>query len=103
VAETPGRLQEKLDLMPSEVRDSTCRVVGSPREVIDTLRPLIGAGVQYFIFVATDLDSARLLAERVIPEVEQTREATPSLPEELDAPVRCFPGGQKMLLRACPD
>jgi alkanesulfonate monooxygenase SsuD/methylene tetrahydromethanopterin reductase-like flavin-dependent oxidoreductase (luciferase family) len=77
VAETPGRLQEKLDLLPPDVRESTCRVVGSPREVIDTLRPLIGAGVQYFIFVATDLDSARLVAERVTPEVEHAPGASP--------------------------
>jgi alkanesulfonate monooxygenase SsuD/methylene tetrahydromethanopterin reductase-like flavin-dependent oxidoreductase (luciferase family) len=70
VAETPGRLQEKLDLLPPDLRESTCRVVGTPREVVDTLRSLIGAGVQYFIFIAADLDSARLLAERVIPEVE---------------------------------
>jgi alkanesulfonate monooxygenase SsuD/methylene tetrahydromethanopterin reductase-like flavin-dependent oxidoreductase (luciferase family) len=76
MAETPGRLQEKLDLLPPDLRESTCRVVGSPREVVDTLRPLIVAGVQYFIFVAADLDSARLLAERVIPEVEQVPGAT---------------------------
>ena len=38
--------------------------------------PLIGAGVQYFIFVASDLHSARLLAEHVIPEVEQAPPAT---------------------------
>lgn len=76
VAETPGRLQEKLDRLPPHLRESTCRVVGSPREVVETLRPLIGAGVQYFIFVAADMDSARLLAERVIPEVEHTPGAT---------------------------
>ena len=34
------------------------------------LRPLIASGVRYFIFVAAALDSARLLAERVIPEIE---------------------------------
>jgi len=70
MAETPGRLQEKLDLVPEPIRGSPGRVVGSPREVIDMLRPLIAAGVRYFIFVAADLDSARLLAERVIPEIE---------------------------------
>jgi alkanesulfonate monooxygenase SsuD/methylene tetrahydromethanopterin reductase-like flavin-dependent oxidoreductase (luciferase family) len=76
VAETPGRLQEKLDLLPSDLRETTCRVVGSPRQVVGQLRALIGAGVQYFIFVASDLDSARLLAERVIPEVEHVAAAT---------------------------
>jgi alkanesulfonate monooxygenase SsuD/methylene tetrahydromethanopterin reductase-like flavin-dependent oxidoreductase (luciferase family) len=70
MAETPGRLQEKLDLVPESIRGSPGRVVGSPREVIGTLRPLIASGVRYFIFVAADLDSARLFAERVIPEIE---------------------------------
>ena len=72
VAESPGRLQEKLELLPPELRETTCRVVGSPRDVVNALLPLIHAGVQYFIFVASDLDSARLFAERVMPEVEQT-------------------------------
>ena len=76
VAESPRRLQEKLELLPPELRETTCRVVGSPREVVDALLPLIHAGVRYFIFAASDLDSARLLAERVIPEVEQTPAVT---------------------------
>jgi probable F420-dependent oxidoreductase len=71
VAETPGRVQEKLGLLPQSMRETTGGIAGSPREVVDALRPLIEAGVQYFIFIASDLDSVRLLAERVIPEVEQ--------------------------------
>jgi alkanesulfonate monooxygenase SsuD/methylene tetrahydromethanopterin reductase-like flavin-dependent oxidoreductase (luciferase family) len=81
LAESPARLGEKIDrFLPSWVRDITTEslVAGTPEEVTAHFSRLVGAGLQHFIaFVyGHDLETIRLLAERVVPEVRRHRTET---------------------------
>jgi alkanesulfonate monooxygenase SsuD/methylene tetrahydromethanopterin reductase-like flavin-dependent oxidoreductase (luciferase family) len=76
IAETAVGLPEKIErFLPLWVRDITrdTIVAGSPNEVIAHYERLVRAGLQYFIaFVyGNDLETIRLLAEEVIPEVRR--------------------------------
>jgi alkanesulfonate monooxygenase SsuD/methylene tetrahydromethanopterin reductase-like flavin-dependent oxidoreductase (luciferase family) len=78
IAETPVGLPEKIErFLPLWVRDITrdTIVAGSPNEVIAHYERLIRAGLQYVIaFVyGNDLETIRLLAEKVIPEVRRLK------------------------------
>ena len=76
IAETAADLTEKIErFLPLWVRDLTrdTIVAGTPAEVIAHFKRLLRAGLQYFIaFVyGNDLETIRLLAQEVIPEVRR--------------------------------
>jgi alkanesulfonate monooxygenase SsuD/methylene tetrahydromethanopterin reductase-like flavin-dependent oxidoreductase (luciferase family) len=73
LAETDADLQAKLAAVPALTRErfAPSTLAGTPREAISYFRALIAAGMRYFItFVyPKDVETVRLLAERVMPEV----------------------------------
>jgi alkanesulfonate monooxygenase SsuD/methylene tetrahydromethanopterin reductase-like flavin-dependent oxidoreductase (luciferase family) len=78
IAETPARVAEKVArYLPPWVREISAEslVAGTPDEAISHFSRLVGAGLQYFIaFVyGNDLETIRLLAERVVPEVRRLK------------------------------
>jgi hypothetical protein len=79
VAETMARAQTKWDALPEWMRSSfaSSSVVGTPSEVIDHYRPLIRSGMRYLIaaVAGTDVETVRLLAERVLPAVRAEQSA----------------------------
>lgn len=71
LAETVDALTAKRDTLPPVYRDAE-GLFGTPRDAIAYYRPLVEAGLRYFIVnLATyeDVETARLLAERVFPEL----------------------------------
>jgi alkanesulfonate monooxygenase SsuD/methylene tetrahydromethanopterin reductase-like flavin-dependent oxidoreductase (luciferase family) len=84
IADSPSRLGQKLDrFLPSWVREITKEslVAGTPEVVAAHFNRLVGSGLQHFIaFVyGNDLDTMRLLAEQVVPEVRRFRAETLSM------------------------
>jgi alkanesulfonate monooxygenase SsuD/methylene tetrahydromethanopterin reductase-like flavin-dependent oxidoreductase (luciferase family) len=78
IAKTAGNLTEKIEhFLPAWVRELTrdTIVAGTPTDVIAHFERLMRAGLQYFIaFVyGNDLETIRLLAEEVIPEVRRLK------------------------------
>jgi alkanesulfonate monooxygenase SsuD/methylene tetrahydromethanopterin reductase-like flavin-dependent oxidoreductase (luciferase family) len=78
IAESNVRAAEKVDrYLPAWVREITTQslVAGTPGDAITHFSRLLGAGLQYFIaFVyGNDLETIRLLAEEVIPEVRRLK------------------------------
>jgi alkanesulfonate monooxygenase SsuD/methylene tetrahydromethanopterin reductase-like flavin-dependent oxidoreductase (luciferase family) len=78
IAETTSGLTDKIErFLPLWVRDITqdTIVAGSPADVIAHFERLVRAGLQYFIaFVyGNDLETIRLLAEEVVPEVRRLK------------------------------
>jgi alkanesulfonate monooxygenase SsuD/methylene tetrahydromethanopterin reductase-like flavin-dependent oxidoreductase (luciferase family) len=81
IAKTPSNLAEKVErFLPVWVQELTrdTIVAGTPAEVIAHFDRLMRAGLQYFIaFVyGNDLETIRLLAEEVIPEVRRLKSGT---------------------------
>ncbi len=71
LAETEAALAAKRDALPPAYRDAE-GLFGTPGDAISYYRPLVDAGLRYFIInLATyeDVETARLLAERVLPEL----------------------------------
>ena len=84
IAESPVRVAEKVErFLPPWVREITVDsiVAGTPEVAIAHFSRLIDAGLQYFIaFVyGNDLETIRLLAEQVIPEVRRHKAAATTL------------------------
>ncbi len=81
LAETDAALQAKLASVPQLTRErfAPSTVAGTPRDVIPYFRTLITAGLRYFItfIYPKDVETVRLLAERVVPEVVATGAAAP--------------------------
>ncbi len=78
IAETAADVTDKIErFLPLWVRDLTrdTIVAGIPTDVIAHFERLVRAGLQYFIaFVyGNDLETIRLLAEKVIPEVRRLK------------------------------
>jgi alkanesulfonate monooxygenase SsuD/methylene tetrahydromethanopterin reductase-like flavin-dependent oxidoreductase (luciferase family) len=78
IAESPTRVAEKVErYLPPWVRELSTEslVAGTPDEAIAHFSHLLRAGLQYFIaFVyGNDLETIRLLAEKVIPEVRRLK------------------------------
>jgi alkanesulfonate monooxygenase SsuD/methylene tetrahydromethanopterin reductase-like flavin-dependent oxidoreductase (luciferase family) len=76
IAESNARVAEKVERhLPAWVRElsSASIVAGTPNDAIAHFSRLLDAGFQYFIaFVyGNDLETVRLLAERVIPEARR--------------------------------
>lgn len=72
LAATPAALAAKRAALPPIYRDAD-GFFGTPDDAIAFYRPLVEAGLRYFIFqFATydDLETARLLAERVFPALD---------------------------------
>ncbi len=84
IAESTARVAEKVErFLPEWVREITVDsiVAGTPTETIAHFSRLLDAGLQYFIaFVyGNDIETVRLLAEQVIPEVRQHSAAATTL------------------------
>ena len=78
IAESPTRVAEKVErYLPPWVRELSTEslLAGTPDEAIAHFSRLLRAGLQYFIaFVyGNDLETIRLLAEKVIPEVRRLK------------------------------
>jgi alkanesulfonate monooxygenase SsuD/methylene tetrahydromethanopterin reductase-like flavin-dependent oxidoreductase (luciferase family) len=70
LAETPAALRTKVEAISAAERQFYGEHIfaGSPEEAVPHFQRLIDAGMQYFIVhTRADLDTARLLAERVLP------------------------------------
>lgn len=81
IAKTAGYLTEKIErFVPLWVRDLArdAIVAGTPTDVIAHFERLMRAGLQYFIaFVyGNDVETIRLLAEEVVPEVRRLKSET---------------------------
>jgi len=76
LAETDAALHAKLANIPDAIRErfAPSTVAGTPREVIPYFRSLADLGMQYFIafIYPKDVETVRLLAEYVVPEVSAT-------------------------------
>ena len=70
VAETSAAVNAKREALPEAFRTFPAMVAGTPREVIAALRRFVQGGARYFVLVLADAETARLLAERVVPEVQ---------------------------------
>jgi len=81
LAETDAALQAKLESVPQTTRErfAPSTVAGTPRDVILYFRTLVEAGMRYFItfIYPKDIETVRLLAEHVVPEVVATGAAGP--------------------------
>ena len=78
IAASAADVADKIErFLPHWVRDITrdTIVAGTPADVIDHFERLVRAGLQYFIaFVyGNDLETIRLLAEEVVPEVRRRK------------------------------
>lgn len=74
LAETPAALEAKRAALPSVYHRLQQGLYATPEDAIAFYRPLVAAGLRYFIpQLATydDLETARLLAERVFPALER--------------------------------
>ena len=74
IADTRSAVADKLDrYVPPFVRQITAEsiVAGTPGEVIAHYAPLVRAGLQQFLAMVygSDIDTVRLVAERVVPEL----------------------------------
>jgi alkanesulfonate monooxygenase SsuD/methylene tetrahydromethanopterin reductase-like flavin-dependent oxidoreductase (luciferase family) len=73
LADTPAAVQDKVATIPASDLEmyGPSMVAGTPRDAIRHYRALAAAGVQYFIpcLWGYDLETMRLLAEQVIPDV----------------------------------
>ena len=70
-AETTAAVRAQLDAFPQAAKDlmGPSLVGGTPRELIAYYQAFLDAGLQYFVAMSPSLDTMRLLAERVIPEL----------------------------------
>jgi alkanesulfonate monooxygenase SsuD/methylene tetrahydromethanopterin reductase-like flavin-dependent oxidoreductase (luciferase family) len=73
LAETESALQEKLAAVPALTRErfAPSTLAGTPDDAVAYFQALIAAGMRYFItfIYPKDIETVRLLAERVIPEI----------------------------------
>ena len=81
IADTRSAVADKLDrYVPTFVRQITTEsiVAGTPDEVIAHYDPLVRAGLQHFLAMVygSDIDTVRLLAERVVPELRDLQVST---------------------------
>jgi alkanesulfonate monooxygenase SsuD/methylene tetrahydromethanopterin reductase-like flavin-dependent oxidoreductase (luciferase family) len=71
VAETPEDARRKVAALPAWVRENfrSSMVAGTPEEVVSSYRTLTAAGLGYFIacVVGNDVETLRLLADQVLP------------------------------------
>jgi alkanesulfonate monooxygenase SsuD/methylene tetrahydromethanopterin reductase-like flavin-dependent oxidoreductase (luciferase family) len=69
LADSPAELEVKRARVPPTLLQfaGQSTLVGTPEQAAERVRPLAEAGCQYFIFIALEPDSLRLLAERLIP------------------------------------
>src|SRR5258708_29162214 len=70
IAPTIERLHAKLNGLPDRWRNFPGLVAGTPREAIAQYRELIAARVACFTHGAYDVETLRLLAEQVIPDLQ---------------------------------
>jgi alkanesulfonate monooxygenase SsuD/methylene tetrahydromethanopterin reductase-like flavin-dependent oxidoreductase (luciferase family) len=71
LADSLAGLAVKREAVPQQVLAFTgaAALVGTPQQAVEQIRPLVNAGCQYFIFAVLEIDTLRLLAERVLPSV----------------------------------
>ena len=71
LGESPEAAQTKFAAIPPERTGffGHLPIVGTPEEIIPRVQTLVGAGFQYLIFIVWDLETLRLLGERVLPGV----------------------------------
>jgi len=69
--ESPEAAQTKFAAIPPERTGffGHLPIVGTPDETTPQVQTLVGAGFQYLIFIVWDLETLRLLGERVLPDV----------------------------------
>jgi alkanesulfonate monooxygenase SsuD/methylene tetrahydromethanopterin reductase-like flavin-dependent oxidoreductase (luciferase family) len=70
-ADTPAAVRAELDAFPQATRDlmGPSLVGGTPQELVAYYQAFVDAGLQYFVAMNPSLETMRLLAERVIPEL----------------------------------
>jgi alkanesulfonate monooxygenase SsuD/methylene tetrahydromethanopterin reductase-like flavin-dependent oxidoreductase (luciferase family) len=71
-AETSREVTEKVNSVPEHLRNwfGPGLLAGTPRELIDYYRGRVAAGMQYFVVSPRDDETLRLLAEKVMPELQ---------------------------------
>lgn len=73
LAPTAERLAEKVEVLPAWYQGATRNSLTTPA-MIETLRPILAAGIRYLVFNLTmwdDIETARLLVEEVAPALEE--------------------------------
>jgi alkanesulfonate monooxygenase SsuD/methylene tetrahydromethanopterin reductase-like flavin-dependent oxidoreductase (luciferase family) len=72
VAPTAAAVAAKLDRLSEARRSSPSLLAGTPEQVIAHYRPLVAAGLEYFVGVVPfdDHETLELLAERVVPALQ---------------------------------
>jgi hypothetical protein len=72
---TPERLDAKVAALGPLFADDARRSMGTPRELINRVRPLLEAGIDYVVVKLTgydDIETLELLADQVSPELNGT-------------------------------
>jgi alkanesulfonate monooxygenase SsuD/methylene tetrahydromethanopterin reductase-like flavin-dependent oxidoreductase (luciferase family) len=73
LADTAGHLAEKVQLLPEYFRNHAFIKSFTARDLVAYYRPIVAAGANYLIYspaVGLDLNDLRVLAEKVMPEVQ---------------------------------
>jgi hypothetical protein len=82
LAETRAALATKLAAIPPHIRDGyrSSLVAGTPDDLVAYYRPLIGAGLNYFMagIYGDDRETVRLLAREVVPALVPRSATVPS-------------------------
>lgn len=73
LADTPAMLEAKQEVVPPFLRalnpGDSAGLIGTPEDAVQRIQSLVAAGCQYFILSVLDMDTLRLVAERVVPAV----------------------------------
>jgi alkanesulfonate monooxygenase SsuD/methylene tetrahydromethanopterin reductase-like flavin-dependent oxidoreductase (luciferase family) len=79
-AETAAAVRAQLDAFPQATKDlmGPSLVGGTPRELVAYYQAFVDAGLQYFVAMSPSLETMRLLAEHVIPELVPAGPPTPA-------------------------
>lgn len=73
LATTPERLDAKIAALGPLFSDDARRNMGTPRDLIERLRPALAAGIDYLVLNLTgydDIETLELLADQVAPEIQ---------------------------------
>ena len=75
LADNPSALATKRERLPPELQAAadSSGLIGTPEQALARIRPLVAAGCQYITLAVLDPDTLRLLAERVVPEVNDAQ------------------------------
>jgi alkanesulfonate monooxygenase SsuD/methylene tetrahydromethanopterin reductase-like flavin-dependent oxidoreductase (luciferase family) len=73
IAPTTERVEAKVGALPESYRNVSRANIGTPDELVERIRAVIAAGVQYVMFNLTtwhDMETLDLLGRKVVPALQ---------------------------------